>query len=170
MTFFSVWISLAVRLHHQIITLPMPVAMTSLTAWIAADKQWGVFYTQIQGLPYIYPRVYGFSTTQTGLIYITMCIGSLLGFGFNFVQDAIYRRQVAKHGVEARLYAPMAGGVALFIGCMIFAFTVRPDVHWMGPAVAIVIIIGTSKSACLHWMLVDVSGSYDQIQRSEKRI
>jgi hypothetical protein len=106
--------------------------------------QWGVFYTQIQGLPYIYPRIYGFSTTQTGLIYITMCIGSLTGFGFNFLQDAIYRRKVAKHGVEARLYAPMAGGVALFVGCMIFAFTVRPDVHWMGPAVAIVIIIGES--------------------------
>ena len=34
--------------------------------------QWGVFYTQIQGLPYIYPRIYGFSTTQTGLIYLTM--------------------------------------------------------------------------------------------------
>lgn len=44
----------------------------------------------------------------------------------------------------------MAGGVALFLGCMLYAFTVRPDVHWIVPAIGITIIIGEWLDASIR--------------------
>jgi hypothetical protein len=34
--------------------------------------QWGVFYTQVAGLPYIFEQIYGFNVTQSGLAYLTL--------------------------------------------------------------------------------------------------
>jgi hypothetical protein len=36
----------------------------------------------------------------------------------------------------------MTAGIALFVGCMLYAFTIRPDVHWAVPAIGVIIIIG----------------------------
>lgn len=74
---------------------------------VEADiEQWGVLYSQIGGLPYVFGTVYGFSITQVGLVYLTLwfavfhtigvgidrySIGSFLAFFGNFIQDAIYR-------------------------------------------------------------------------------
>ena len=37
-------------------------------------------------------------------------IGGVLGYAGNFWQDALYRKNFEKRGVEARLYAPMVSG------------------------------------------------------------
>jgi hypothetical protein len=37
-----------------------------------ADRQWGVFYIQIAGLPYVYQNIFGFSITSVGLVYLAM--------------------------------------------------------------------------------------------------
>jgi hypothetical protein len=49
---------------------------------------------------------------------------------------------VAKHGMEARLYAPMIGGIALAGGCFWYGFTSVNNVHWIVPCIGLVIIIG----------------------------
>ncbi|WWC67915.1 uncharacterized protein I206_101833 [Kwoniella pini CBS 10737] len=102
---------------------------------------WGVLYTMVTGLSYNFKKVYGFTTNQVGCAYISITIGTLFGFGFNFVQDAIYKRKVEKRGIEARLYAPMAAGLTFAIGCFIFSFTATPSVHYIVPCLGIVIII-----------------------------
>ncbi|KAK8847392.1 hypothetical protein IAR55_005250 [Kwoniella newhampshirensis] len=104
---------------------------------------WGILYTQIGGLPYIFRNVYGFNTNQVGLIYISIVIGALVGFAANFVQDAVYRRRVEKDGIEARLYAPMIAGVTLSLGCFLYGFTSVSTVHWIVPCIGIVIIIAS---------------------------
>ncbi|WWC86940.1 uncharacterized protein L201_001820 [Kwoniella dendrophila CBS 6074] len=104
---------------------------------------WGVLYIMITGLSYDFKNVYGFTTNQVGLAYICITIGSIVGFGFNFVQDAVYRRKVDKKGMEARLYAPMVAGVTFAIGCFIFSFTATPSVHWIAPCIGIVVIIAS---------------------------
>ena len=37
---------------------------------------------------------------------------------------------------EVRLVLCLIGGVVLPVGLMIFAFTARPDVHWIAPVIA----------------------------------
>ena len=37
-------------------------------------------------------------------------IGGILGYAGNFYQDALYKKNFEKRGVEARLYAPMVSG------------------------------------------------------------
>lgn len=39
----------------------------------------------------------------------------------------------------------MTAGIALFVGCMLYAFTIRPDVHWAVPAIGVIIIIGKRR-------------------------
>ena len=54
------------------------------------------------------------------------------------------RRRLPKIGVEARLYMPMAAGIAMPIGCFIYAFTSTPSVHWIVPCIGQVILFGES--------------------------
>lgn len=50
---------------------PPVLAFSPRTVWLTAP-QWGVLYTQIGGLPYIFENIYGFNVTQSGLAYITL--------------------------------------------------------------------------------------------------
>ncbi|WVQ83220.1 hypothetical protein IAT38_005359 [Cryptococcus sp. DSM 104549] len=104
---------------------------------------WGVLMTQLGGLPYIFRNVHGFTTNEIGLVYITLILGALVGFFANFVQDAVYRRRVEKHGIEARLYAPMVAGTTFALGCFFYGFTSVSSVHWIVPCFGIVIIMAS---------------------------
>lgn len=64
-----------------------------------------------------------------------------LAYAFFAVTDGISRK-VATRGVEARLYAAMAAGVMLPLGCVLYAFTITPSVHWVVPSIGVIIIIG----------------------------
>ncbi|WOO80564.1 Efflux pump atB [Vanrija pseudolonga] len=113
--------------------------VTFFSLWIALG--WGVFYTQIAGIPYTYRKLHGFSTTQVGLVYLCICIGAIIGFAGNFIQEAIYRKRAAKRGVEARLYAPMVCGVLFAVGCYINGFTSIPSVHWIAPCIGLTCVL-----------------------------
>ncbi|TXT07257.1 hypothetical protein VHUM_03427 [Vanrija humicola] len=113
--------------------------VTFFSLWIALG--WGVFYTQIAGIPYTYRRLHGFGTTGVGLIYLCICIGASLGFAGNFIQEKIYRKRAAKRGVEARLYAPMLCGILFAVGCYINGFTSISSVHWIAPCVGLTIVL-----------------------------
>ncbi|TXT12815.1 hypothetical protein VHUM_01216 [Vanrija humicola] len=110
--------------------------------WIGLG--WGVFYTQIVGLPYIYKHIHVFSTPgQVGLTYLSIMIGAVIGFGLNFFQERLYKAKAAKRGVEARLYAPMAAGIFFAIGCYITGFTAVSNVHWIGPCIGMVVVLAS---------------------------
>ncbi|KAL1411719.1 hypothetical protein Q8F55_002685 [Vanrija albida] len=113
--------------------------VTFFSLWIALG--WGVFYTQIAGIPYTYRKLHGFSTTQVGLVYLCICIGAIIGFAGNFIQEAIYRRRAAKDGVDARLYAPMLCGILFAVGCYINGFTSISSVHWIAPCIGLTIVL-----------------------------
>ncbi|WVW78489.1 hypothetical protein I302_100444 [Kwoniella bestiolae CBS 10118] len=102
---------------------------------------WGVLYTMVTGLSYNFKAVYGFTTNQVGLAYISITIGALFGFGYNFLQDAMYRRKVEEKGIEARLYAPMVAGLTFAVGCFIFSFTSISSISYIVPCFGIVVII-----------------------------
>ncbi|WVQ96557.1 hypothetical protein IAU59_003662 [Kwoniella sp. CBS 9459] len=120
----------------------MEPIVTFFALWAALV--WGVFFIQIAGLPYVFRTIYGFGITASGSTYWCIVIGGVLGWMLNFYQDALYRRNVGRVGVEARLYAPMAAGIVFAIGCIIFGLTSISSVHWIGPCIGIVIVLAAA--------------------------
>ncbi|WVQ98033.1 hypothetical protein IAU59_005155 [Kwoniella sp. CBS 9459] len=137
----SFWVAMRASLVRPITFLIFEPILSFFSIWMGIG--WGVLYTMIAGLRYIFSRDYGFTTNEVGLVYITIVLGSAVGFGFNFLQDAMYRRRVDKKGIEARLYASMVAGLTFAAGCYIFGLTASPSVHWIVPCIGIVIIIAS---------------------------
>ncbi|GAA5997302.1 MFS transporter [Rhodotorula paludigena] len=112
--------------------------LISMTAWIAFT--WGVLYLFLVSIPYVYSRVYGFSTGECGLVYITQFIGSAIGMAYDQYCMKFYHRNVAKRGPEARMYSAFGGGLCVPVGAFIFCFTAYPQCHWIGSCIGVVIL------------------------------
>lgn len=134
--------------------------------WIAFA--WGIVFLFLSAIPLAFQDNRGWSEGNAGLPYIALIIGCIIGFGTGFWQDSMYNKAQAKNnGVaipEARLYGAMIFGPLFPIGILIFSFTQYAFVyvldlfpfllvrsvadicldfssHWMGPCVALVLII-----------------------------
>ncbi|KAE8349551.1 major facilitator superfamily domain-containing protein [Aspergillus coremiiformis] len=79
----------------------------------------------------------------SGLPYISLCLGTTIGFALNFLQIRKYNSIIAQNGSappEARLYGALFGAVWLPIGLFIYSFTQYAFLHWIGPFIALVLI------------------------------
>ncbi|GAA5943732.1 hypothetical protein JCM1841_002539 [Sporobolomyces salmonicolor] len=112
--------------------------LIAFTAWISFT--WGVLYLCLVSIPLVFGRIYGFSTGESGLVYITQTIGSTIGLVFDLYCNRLYIKNVAKRGPEARLYSAFGGGVLVPLGSFIYVFTSYPECHWSGPAIGVVIL------------------------------
>ncbi|CED85156.1 Synaptic vesicle transporter SVOP and related transporters (major facilitator superfamily) [Phaffia rhodozyma] len=115
-----------------------PVVFT-FSLWISFV--WGILYGIVEAIPYVFEQLYGFGTIQMGLVYLSLVVASFLGFGLNFYQDHLYKKNFAARGPEARLYGACLSGMVFAIGCFIFGWTSYPDVHWIGPIVGLTVAI-----------------------------
>jgi hypothetical protein len=130
-------------ISRPIVFLVTEPIVTFFSLWVALG--WGVFYTQIAGIPYTFQKLHGFGIIGVGQVYWTICLGGVLGFGANFIQEHIYRKKAPKHGVEARLYAPMVAGILFALGCFVTGFTSLSYVHWIGPCVGVTMVLSESS-------------------------
>jgi hypothetical protein len=77
------------------------------------------------------------------LIPRVIFVGALLGFTSNLHQQRLYAREAQRQGghapPEARLYWATIGGLLFPIGMFAFAWTGRPDIHWIVPMIALCI-------------------------------
>ncbi|BEI79799.1 hypothetical protein CcaverHIS002_0103280 [Cutaneotrichosporon cavernicola] len=121
-----------------IFLLTEPIVMF-FSLWVALA--WSVMYVQIAGLPYMMRTLYGFSTEQVGLVYLTACIGACFGYLGGYAQEFLYRRYAPTKGVEARLYTPMVAGVLFALGCFITGATASADIPWIASAIGQVVVI-----------------------------
>ncbi|GAA6035960.1 hypothetical protein JCM8097_005186 [Rhodosporidiobolus ruineniae] len=112
--------------------------LVGITAWISFT--WGVLYLFLVAIPLVFSKVYGFSTGEAGLVYITQFIGSCGGFAYDQYCSRYYRANVEKRGPEARLYSAFGGGVFVPIGAFIFCFTAYSHVHWIAPCIGITVL------------------------------
>ncbi|GAA5900772.1 hypothetical protein JCM5296_004891 [Sporobolomyces johnsonii] len=112
--------------------------LIAFTAWISFT--WGVLYLCLVSIPLVFGRIYGFSTGESGLVYITQTIGSTIGLVFDHYCNRLYLKNVAKRGPEARLYSAFGGGILVPLGSFIYVFTSYPQCHWSGPAIGVVIL------------------------------
>ncbi|KAK4055318.1 hypothetical protein OIV83_000601 [Microbotryomycetes sp. JL201] len=126
-----------VSLLRPLVLLTTEATVASFSLFIAFG--WGIMYLSLRAVPLVFGNIYGFSTGQVGLVFLSIVVGGFIGYGTNYLQEYMYRRKVAKKGPEARLYAAMAGGLTFPIGCLIFAFSSGRG-HWMGPVIGLVLV------------------------------
>ncbi|KAJ6185161.1 hypothetical protein N7519_006462 [Penicillium mononematosum] len=76
--------------------------------------------------------------------YISLCLGTTIGFGLNFFQIRKYQSLTsdpnAKVAPEARLYGALCGAVWLPIGLFLYSFTQYKGLHWIGPVIGLALI------------------------------
>ena len=60
---------------------------------------------------------------QTGLVFLSICGGALIGWMTNPLQDMVYARKFPTKGPEARLYCACIAAVLFPVGCFICAST-----------------------------------------------
>jgi MFS family permease len=97
---------------------------------------WGMMYCLLESIGFV-TELHNYTPGQTGLVFLTICAGAIIGFFCNFYQDHLYTKNFTKRGPEARLYAACAAAILFPIGCFIYAWTSYPDVSIAGPIVGI---------------------------------
>ncbi|BGP52668.1 hypothetical protein JCM8202_004805 [Rhodotorula sphaerocarpa] len=122
---------------------------------------WGSLYLVVEAVPLIFRNVYGFNAGEVGLVFYSVVVASIIGFGTNFYQERLYRAHVARRGPEARLYASLVGGLVFPAGAFILAFS-QGRGHWMGPVVGLTLIFTGTYTIylCVFSVLSDYYSIY----------
>ncbi|KAF8330493.1 MFS polyamine transporter [Amanita rubescens] len=132
----SLWTLIRISCTRPLyLTLTEPI-VTAFSLWVGFA--WGVTFSFIDVVPLIFQTLHNFNTGLQGTTFVSMIIGSLLGLVTSYGQDALYRKNFAKRGPEARLYAACIAGVMLPAGLFIFAWCSFPQVNWIGPNIGMV--------------------------------
>ncbi|EGX88527.1 bicyclomycin resistance protein, putative [Cordyceps militaris CM01] len=127
-----------IRPVHMLFTEPIT---GFLCLYVAVN--FGILFSFFAGLSYTFGRVYHFSTEQSGLVFLSVAVGCLLGLATILLCDAtLYRAQARRFPPgrvppEHRLYPAMVGSLGLPVGLFWYAWTATSAVSWASPAVAI---------------------------------
>ncbi|TFK39513.1 MFS polyamine transporter [Crucibulum laeve] len=115
------------------------LVVASFSLWIGFA--WGVTYVMVQSISGVFRNLHGFTMGQVGSVFMTMAIGSFLGFLTNFYQESLYQKNFPTRGPEARLYSACFAAVLLPVSMFIYAWCSFAKVHWISLAIAIVMYI-----------------------------
>ncbi|KAE8369738.1 major facilitator superfamily domain-containing protein [Aspergillus caelatus] len=128
----------SIKAGKMLITEPVVFAFG---LWIAFA--WFLTFLFLSVIPITFQEKKGWGEGVSGLPYISLCLGTTIGFALNFLQIRKYNSIVAQNGVaapEARLYGALFGAVWLPVGLFIYSFTQYAFLHWIGPFIALVLI------------------------------
>ncbi|GAB1203601.1 hypothetical protein APSETT445_002237 [Aspergillus pseudonomiae] len=128
----------SIKAGKMLITEPVVFAFG---LWIAFA--WFLAFLFLSVIPITFQEKKGWGEGVSGLPYISLCLGTTIGFGLNFLQIRKYNSIVAQNGTappEARLYGALFGAVWLPVGLFIYSFTQYAFLHWIGPFIALVLI------------------------------
>ncbi|KAE8218365.1 hypothetical protein CF319_g7747 [Tilletia indica] len=134
----SMAVLIKTSLTRPLILLVSEPVVIAFSVWIAFA--WGIMYALLESIGLV-TALHDFSIGQTGLVFLTLLVGSILGFVTNFYQESLYRKHFPQRGPEARLYAACAGAVLFPLGCLIYAWTSYSHVHIAGPIIGIIVLM-----------------------------
>lgn len=108
-----------------------------------------MLYATFASYPIVFGEMRGWSIAITGLAFLGMLVGALIGNVIYVFENRRYIRMLdANNGQplapEARLPLTILGAALMPIALFIFAFTSYPNVHWSGQIIA-GIPFGTSQ-------------------------
>lgn len=107
--------------------------------------EFATLFSFFAAFPLIFQGIYHFNIEASGLVFLTIVVGCLLGTVTVILCNVfLYLPKVPKHPdgqvpPEYRLYPALIGSVGLPIGLFWFAWTARADISWASPVVAIVV-------------------------------
>ncbi|KAF5324914.1 hypothetical protein D9611_004377 [Ephemerocybe angulata] len=112
-----------------------------LAAAVYASIMHGTLYALFSGFPIIFQQHRGFTPGQSGLAFVGVGFGIMLGTASQTIQNKIYWRvmeqsESGRAPPEARLHMAILGSFLAPIGLWWFAWTSMPSVHWAVPIVA----------------------------------
>ena len=123
----------------QMMILDPAVGFTALyTALI-----YGIYYSFFEVFPLVYIDMYHFNLGQMGLTFLSITVGVILAIAMYYVYlYKVVEPYMVAHGFgapERRLIPALAATFLCPIGLFIFAWTSRPDVHWIASVIGITI-------------------------------
>ncbi|KAL4764549.1 MFS transporter [Aspergillus foveolatus] len=121
------------RPFRILFTEPIAFLMTLYMSFL-----YGLTYAMLQAFPLVFQGVHGMSLGVSGLPFIGLIIGEILGAAFVLSFYKSYTRKlIANNNVpvpEWRLPPCIAGGIAFAGGLFWFGWTgFSPSIHWMAP-------------------------------------
>ncbi|KAI0123468.1 major facilitator superfamily domain-containing protein [Xylariales sp. AK1849] len=126
----------SIRAIHMLVTEPVVFAFG---LWIAFC--WAVVFLFLSVIPITFSEKRGWSEGVSGLPYISLCVGTTLGWVAHHLQMRKYNklREDPNRAVtpEARLYGAMFGAVWLPVGLFIYSFTQYGYLSWVGPVIGL---------------------------------
>ncbi|KAJ6036407.1 hypothetical protein N7540_000686 [Penicillium herquei] len=117
------------------------VAFTCL--YIACE--FATLFSFFAAIPLVFQELYGFALEDSGLVFMAIVVGCLLGVVTVLACDVlIYQKKAAKLKgqpipPEFRLYPALIGSIGLPVGLFWFAWTAKASISWASPTVAIMI-------------------------------
>ncbi|KAF8884047.1 major facilitator superfamily domain-containing protein [Gymnopilus junonius] len=130
-----IWIS-CTRPVHLMLT---EMVVLSFSIWVGFA--WGVLYCLIESISGVFSNLHHFNIGFIGVVFLTIFIGSSIGFLSNMLQEKLYQENFPIRGPEARLYYACFGGVLLPAGMFIYAWSSFERIPWIALAIGIVLII-----------------------------
>ncbi|KAK8042799.1 hypothetical protein PG994_013282 [Apiospora phragmitis] len=108
---------------------------------------YGIYYSFFEVFPLVYPVYYGMDYGQLGLLFLCILMACLLGVA------------------ETRLVPALIAAFGPTVGLFIFAWTARPDVHWIAPTIGIT-VYGATVFVVMQCIFVYVPLSYPRYAAS----
>lgn len=117
--------------------------VTAICLWIGFN--WSCMYLGMSSTLLVFGQ-YGWSYGILGTVQVTTILGGILGLLTSYHQEKLYARACRRSPTgqarpEARLYWAVIGAF-VFPACMYaFAWTGRPHIHWIVPAIFLTIAV-----------------------------
>ncbi|KAL1963682.1 hypothetical protein VTN77DRAFT_7886 [Rasamsonia byssochlamydoides] len=97
---------------------------------------YGTMYMEFAAFPVVFNDARHWQQSTSGLSFLGVMIGQILGCVYSTLDDKRYKRLVdrierSRVTPEARLVPSMVGAVTLPVGLFWFAWTNYPSIHWM---------------------------------------
>ncbi|KAK3633522.1 hypothetical protein LTR56_015775 [Elasticomyces elasticus] len=126
----------SVKAVHMLATEPVVFAFG---LWIAFC--WAVVFLLLSAIPITFSEKRGWNEGVAGLPYISLCVGTTLGWAAHHYQRRKYEDLNADKSrkvlPESRLYGAMFGALFLPAGLFIYSFTQYAYLSWVGPTIAL---------------------------------
>lgn len=125
---------------HMLFTEPIV-----LFSALYVSAEFGTLFSFFAGVPFTFGRVYQFSQEQSGLVFLAIVIGCVLGLiTIMFCDIFLYKTRARRYPMnmippEYRLFPAMLGSIGLPVSLFWFGWTAREEVSWASPAASMIL-------------------------------
>ncbi|ODQ79519.1 hypothetical protein BABINDRAFT_176412 [Babjeviella inositovora NRRL Y-12698] len=116
---------------------PMVYGLGSFMAFV-----YGILYLTVVTVPNVWSDVYGFDKGTSGLLFLPLALGYLMGISFwTWACDKYYSRCVVRNGgvskPEFRLPMLVCSGGIIPLGLLWFGWSTEKHLHWIIPSIGL---------------------------------